>query len=95
MTDIPYQGQIVRRYGEAQYNIAMEECAELIQAINKQIRYHTKESREDLIEEMADVLICIEQLKLLAEIKPFELQHMVDWKWERTKRELLKGDKES
>jgi hypothetical protein len=34
MTDIPYQGQIVRRYGEAQYNIAMEECAELIQAIN-------------------------------------------------------------
>lgn len=94
MINIPYQGRIVHKYGDAQYNIAMEECAELIQAINKHLRYNNQKSREHLIEEISDVLICIDQLKILADIKPFEIQHMIDYKTYRNVKRLLEGEDE-
>jgi hypothetical protein len=61
--------KIIDKYGiQIQSNIAMEECAELIQAISKCLR--SKEIvpmtvREHLIEEMADVSICLDQLKVM------------------------------
>ena len=84
MINIPDQKWIVDKFGEDQYNIAMEECAELIQAINKHIRMCSEESREHLVEEMADVSICLEQLKKLAFVTDDELQQMIDKKSKRT-----------
>lgn len=56
--------KIIDKYGiQAQSNIAMEECAELIQVISKCLRSKEIvpiEVREHLIEEMADVSICLE-----------------------------------
>lgn len=65
----------IRHYGAAaQLNVAQEECAELIQAISKIIRYGTAgKYRENLIEEMADVHICIEQLMIICSISPDEV----------------------
>ncbi len=43
--------------------VAMEECSELIQAISKCIlEPHDEEARKHLVEEMADVLICLGQI---------------------------------
>lgn len=41
--------------------VCMEELSELTQAISKEIR--GKDDRNNLVEEMADVLICLEILK--------------------------------
>lgn len=86
---IPKQHRIVKKFGDAQYNICMEECAELIQAINKHIRYNNETTKEHLTEEISDVLICIEQLKILTGIDNKDIQNMVEKKWKRTKRRLL------
>lgn len=56
--------------------IAVEECAELIQAISKCLR--SKEAipikgRMNLIEEMADIMICLEQLQIMYYIDDEEL----------------------
>lgn len=55
----------IEAYGkEAQSRQAMEECAELIQAINKCLRYPNKEEcKNNLIEEICDVEIMLFQLK--------------------------------
>ena len=48
----------IKHYGsDMQTTVCMEECAELIQAISKMKR--GKDNRDNLIEEMADVMICI------------------------------------
>lgn len=86
--EIPDQSWIIEKFGDFQYNIHMEECAELIQAINKYIRLRDIESREHVIEEMVDVLICIEQLRIMLDITDTELQSEIDWKYERTQRRL-------
>ena len=52
----------IEHYGKkTQSIVCMEECAELIQAISKELR--GKSDRIHLAEEIADVLICIEILK--------------------------------
>lgn len=57
--------QSIEIYGkEAQSRQVMEECAELIQAINKCLRYPSKEEcKNNLIEEICDVEIMLFQLK--------------------------------
>lgn len=57
-------------YGvKPQLGVATEECAELIQAISKLQRYGCKpEVIENLVEEIADVLIMIEQIKIITEL---------------------------
>lgn len=53
--------EAVRRYGAvAQKEMAIEECAELINALQKEKRGRNK--RPDVIEEIADVIIMCEQL---------------------------------
>lgn len=52
----------IEYYGEeAQENQCIEECAELIQAINK--KHRGKDN--NIPEEIADVEICLEQLKMI------------------------------
>lgn len=62
--------QSIIKYGEEpQCRQAMEECAELIQAINKCIRYpDRKDCHNNLIEEIADVEIMLYQLKVMFNI---------------------------
>lgn len=69
MNDITYT-QIIEHYGtEHQCRQAMEECAELIQAINKAVRYPDNASvRVQLMEEIADVKIMIQQLEEIFDI---------------------------
>ena len=58
--------ECLNRYGvEEQQRMAMEECAELIQAINKIHRKPSPENMNNLFEEIADVTIMIEQLKMI------------------------------
>lgn len=72
----------IKTFGERkQEEVAIEECAELIQAIS-----HKHRGREHNIpEEIADVEICIEQLKLINEcgeeverIKAEKIQRLYD-----------------
>lgn len=81
--------EAIAKYGEdEQMRIAQEECAELIQAISK---YHRAQSnpdgryfsraRDNLIEEIADVSIMIDQLKLMvkgdhAEMRTAKVERM-------------------
>ncbi len=54
--------------------VCMEECAELAKEISKQIR--GSGARTHLLEEMADVTICLKQLQLMYNI-PDEDLHLV------------------
>ena len=76
---------VIDFYGpEAQARIAMEECAELIQAINKCLRYPDNEEKHtDLVEEMADVAIMFNQLMLIFNVKYDEFNVMIKKKTER------------
>lgn len=71
--------QIAKHYGyDSQSNQLIEECAELIQAINKHKRIMSGEiskekysdAIENIIEEIADVEIMIDQIKYLLSINP-------------------------
>ena len=73
----------------AQSMIAMEECSELIQAISKCLRSKEMiptETREHLIEEMADVTICLEQLMVMYSITDEELISWIERKELRLKK---------
>ena len=78
--------RIIRRSVESQpwklkCTIAMEEFAELTQAISKQIRGY--DNRIGLLEEMADAYICLEFLKSIFNITPEELQKAMYVKLQR------------
>ena len=76
--EIPGQGRLLAHFGEdAQSVIHMEECAELIQAISKMDRYGGDAEYENLVEEMADVLICLQQLQMIYEIPDHMIQGLV------------------
>ena len=80
----------IEHYGaDLQTVVCMEECAELIQAISKMKR--GKDNRDNLIEEMADVMICIEILKQVYGISDNEIQNYVCQKQNRS-IERMKSD---
>ena len=55
----------IRHYGfDSQTDIAIEEMSELTKAIIKDRRYQSMETLENIYEEIADVLIIVEQLRL-------------------------------
>ena len=78
--------QSIIKYGkEAQCRQAMEECAELIQATNKCLRYPNDQKRLDnLTEEICDVEIMLYQLKVMFGISDDEVFNK---KVEKAKRE--------
>lgn len=80
----------IEHYGTAvQSTVCMEECAELIQAISKEIRYGSHEF--EIAEEMADVYICLEQLKEMYNIPEKAINTYVAFKQARMK-ERMEGD---
>ena len=71
--------------------IASEECAELIQALSKVKRYPTKKERIDnLQEEVADVIICIEELISLGYV---DIDEVIKWYKFKVEREIAKARK--
>ena len=64
--------KVINKFGkEAQCRQVMEECAELIQATNKMLRDDA--DRENLITEISDVLLMIDQLKIMFKVKEREI----------------------
>ena len=82
--DISYS-DIIETFGiERQCRQAMEECAELIQAINKAVRYPDDPKRiVQLVEEIADVKIMILQLEEMFNVNWRESERMFCFKKKR------------
>lgn len=79
--------QAIEAYGyDLQTNQLFEEIAELQQAICKARRGF--DNKTNLIEELADVYIVLEQLKIMEGISNFDIQGMIDYKMKRLKKRL-------
>ena len=86
--EIPTQGKVLAAYGaDAQAMVHCEELAELIQAVSKMRRVRNSQPDDSLIddndeyynlvEEMADVLVCLEQMQEMYGIADHEIQGMI------------------
>jgi len=76
----------IDKYGKtAQMDMVIEECAELIQAVSKNKR--GRDNRNNIVEEIADVELMIEQLKLMFDISEQEVGY---WKHCKLQRLLPK-----
>lgn len=85
------------RYGiEKQSLVAMEELSEMQKAISKLVRNPEEKTkplefkglRNNLIEEVADVLICMDQLIEYYQIQGIEIQDAIQAKQERQAKRL-------
>lgn len=77
----------IKHYGaEIQSTVCMEECSELIQAISKMKR--SENDKENLTEEIADVLICIETLKQLYSVENSDINNRIRQKQQRQLRRM-------
>ena len=85
------------RYGiKMQSLVAMEELAELQKAISKLVRNPEEKTKplefkglkNNLIEEMADVLICMDQLIEFYHIQRLEIQELIQAKQARQAKRL-------
>lgn len=95
--DKQINNETMDRYGiEKQSLVAMEELAELQKAISKLVRNPKEKTkplefkglRQNLIEEMADVLICMDQLIEYYNINHAEIQDTIQAKQERQAKRL-------
>lgn len=81
----------IQHYGKNnQSTVCMEECAELIQAISKAKR--GKINRDNMIEEIADVLICIEMLKQMYMISDDKINKWIEKKQAREAERMEKNE---
>jgi NTP pyrophosphatase (non-canonical NTP hydrolase) len=82
--------QAIKTYGDqSQIEMMIEECAELIQALQKLKRKDTEEVRDHICEELADVELVIFQMRQV-----FNSDRIDDWqviKVDRLKERLLKS----
>ena len=72
--------------------LCMEEFAEVVQAINKVRRKKDDDNLDHLNEEIADCLICIEQLKDMGLVNDKSIQKWIDYKQNRQKNRNKSGD---
>ena len=95
--DARVNDETMDRYGiERQSLVAMEELAELQKAISKLVRNPKEKTKplefkglkNNLIEEMADVLICMDQLIEFYQIERPEIQELIQAKQERQAKRL-------
>lgn len=95
--DARVNDETMDRYGiERQSLVAMEELSELQKAISKLVRNPEEKTkplefkglRNNLIEEMADVLICMDQLIEFYQIERPEIQELIQAKQERQAKRL-------
>lgn len=76
--------KIAKHYGDTQYNKAVEELAELIAAVSRKVNAietgnmdGIEKIDENLIEEMADVEIMLEQIRVLKDIEDYAEKEVV------------------
>ena len=92
--NVPQQTKVIARYGaDAQAMVHMEEAAELIQAVSKMRRAANAGKDDDaarynLVEEIADCLICMKQMQEIYGISDHDIQLMVDRKCRRQEARL-------
>ena len=95
--DKQINNETIDRYGiERQSLVAMEELSELQKAISKLVRNPEEKTkplefkglRHNLIEEMADVLICMDQLINFYKIDRSDIQELIQAKQERQAKRL-------
>ena len=100
------QEDIVKHYGiDSQLGICQEECAELIQAISKIQRFGHKCNENDImnwlklkdgiVEEMADVIVCLDQLQFIFAITDGELEDKANEKINRQFARMMTEKTES
>lgn len=89
------QAKIIREtvniYGDKQYMTAVEEMAELIQAISKYLRIENggcsdaaqKEAVNNITAEMADVYVMLEELQFMLNIINADIRVVIDRKLNR------------
>lgn len=96
MKDVLKRAQIT--YGKAnQMIVTAEECCELAMVCNKYARFDNHEEfcdkyRDKVIEELADVCICLEHLRLIFDITKEEEQTWIKAKTDRLTRWLNKSN---
>lgn len=77
----------IEKWGkEAQTIVAMEECAELIKECSKMLR--GQGNIDHLIEEIADLMICIEELEVMYNIDNGDVLTEIVYKLERLEKRL-------
>ena len=77
---------LITKYGEKQVIVAIEELSELQKELCKNLR--GRKNQLALTEEMADVLIMVEQMMIYFEISEGDVMAIKQEKLERTKRLL-------
>lgn len=83
--------ETVNIYGDKQYMTAVEEMAELMQALSKYLRIEyscddnarLREPINNITEEMADVYVILEQLQLMLNIKNGDIHAAINRKLNR------------
>jgi NTP pyrophosphatase (non-canonical NTP hydrolase) len=76
--------------------ICMEECSELIKAISKCKRYGCNDKyRDSLVEEIADVLIIIGELKELYNLSEDEIEKVIESKIARQESRMENSKKDT
>ena len=84
---------IIDKYGDLQITVAIEELSELTKELCKKQR--GKDNVNLILEEIADVFIMLEQLKLLFNISDDDIEHMVNYKIKRTLERMNKNEKDN
>lgn len=82
----------IEKYGkEIQSIVCMEECSELIQAISKRLR-GKPDAIDNLVEEMADVTICLYLLEQMYGITDAQLEEWITRKTARQSKRMRADD---
>lgn len=78
---------LIMKYGEAQVVVAIEELSELQKELCKSLR--GKENKNAILEEMADVYIMLDQMKIWFMLDDAEIEQKIEEKNKRTKERFL------
>lgn len=91
--DIELYKKLIQTYGQTQMIVAIEELSELQKEICKSFRCKDKNQPiNSIIEEMADVYIMLEQMKLYYNVSDEEVVHTIENKNKRTRERLAGGN---
>lgn len=79
--------KLIEKYKDKQLIVAIEELSELQKELCKTLRGNI--NKENIIEELADVYIMLDQIKIYFSITCNEVKEIIDKKIERTKERVL------
>jgi NTP pyrophosphatase (non-canonical NTP hydrolase) len=85
--------KLIQQYDKQQLIVAIEELSELQKELCKSLR--GKPNIEAIKEELADVWIMFQQIKLYFGIESFDIQTIVDEKLQRTKERCFGQENEN